>query len=136
MISSAAVALASASAGNVEQGQFSIEVSKMAGKKYGVVFQAKVRGAYFALSEQEQNIPGDVFGELMPKYAGKIDLVRRYWTRAFNADVTDVMIFECDDPADFHAFSEELMRKMAASGDPDRYGEVVSITFGINPDAD
>jgi hypothetical protein len=107
----------------------------VAGKKYGVVVQAKVKGAYFTLSEQEQNIPGEVFGELMPKYAGKIDMVRRYWTRAFNAGVTDVLIFECDDPADFHAFMEDLTRRMAASGDPDRFGEDVSITFGINPDA-
>ncbi len=109
----------------------------MAGKKYGAVFQAKVKGAYFTLSEQEQNLPGEVFGELMQKYAGKIDLVRRYWTRAFNADVTDVLIFECDEPSDFHAFVEDLTRGMAAGGgDPDRYGEDVSITFGINPDAD
>jgi hypothetical protein len=107
----------------------------MAGRKYGAIVQAKVKGAYFALSEQEQNIPGEVFGELMQKYAGKIDMVRRYWTRAFNANVTDVLVFECDDPADFHAFVEDLTRGMAASGDPDRFGEDVSVTFGINPDA-
>jgi hypothetical protein len=107
----------------------------MAGKKYGAVLQAKVKGAYFTLSEQEQNIPGEVFGQLMQKYAGKVELVRRYWTRAFSSDVTDVLIFEFDDPADFHAYMEELMRGMAASGDPDRFGEDVSVTFGINPDA-
>jgi hypothetical protein len=108
----------------------------MAGKKYGAVLQAKVKGAYFTLSEREQNLPGEVFGELMQKYAGKVELVRRYWTRAFSSEVTDVLIFECDDPADFHAFSEDMTRRMAASGDPDRFGEDVSVTFGINPDAD
>lgn len=108
----------------------------MAGKKYGAVLQAKVKGAYFTLSEQEQNLPGEAFGELMQKYAGRVELVRRYWARAFNAAVTDVLIFECDDPADFHSFSEELTRRLAAGGNPDRYGEDVSITFGINPDAE
>ena len=108
----------------------------MAGKKYGAILQAKVKGAYFTLSEQEQNLPGEVFGALMQKYAGKVDLVRRYWTRAFNSTVTDVLVFECDDPADFHAFTEEMTRRMAVSGDPDRFGEDVSVVFGINPDAD
>ena len=108
-------------------------MTTLAGKKYGAIIQARVKGAYFTLSEQEQNIPGEIFGELMQKYAGKIELVRRYWTRAFNSNVTDVLVFECDDPADFHAF---LTRKMAASGDPERFGEDVSVTFGINPDAE
>ena len=108
----------------------------MAGKKYGVILEAKVKAAYFALSEQEQNLPGEVFAELSQKYAGKIEMVRRYWTRAFNSEVTDVLIFECDDPADFHAFSEELTRRMAVGGDdPDRFGGEVRTIFGINPDA-
>lgn len=108
----------------------------MAGKKYGAVLQAKVKGAYFTLPETEQNLPGEVFGELMQKYAGKVDLVRRYWTRAFSSEVTDVLILECDDPANFHAFSEEMTRRLAAGGDPDQYGEDVSVVFGINPDAE
>jgi len=107
----------------------------VAGRKYGAILQAKVKGAYFTLSEQEQNVPGEVFAELMQKYAGKVELVRRYWTRAFSTDVTDVLVFEFDDPADFHAFSEDIMRRMAATGDPDRYGEDVRVIFGINPDA-
>jgi hypothetical protein len=107
----------------------------MAGRKYGAVIQARVKGAYFSLPQKDQDLPGEVFGELMQKYAGKIDLVRRYWTRAFNAQVTDVLVFECDDPADFHAFSEDLTRMMAAGGDPERFGQDVSVTFGINPDA-
>jgi hypothetical protein len=107
----------------------------MAGRKYGAILQAKVKGAYFTLSEQEQKLPGEVFGELMQKYNGKVEIVRRYWTRAFNANVTDVLVFEFDDPAEFHAFSEELTRRMATGGDPDRYGDDITLTFGINPDA-
>ena len=107
----------------------------MAGKKYGLVVQARVKGSYFTLPQKDQDAPGEIFGDLMQKYGGKVELVRRYWTRAFNAHVTDVLIFECDDPADLHAMIEEMTRRMAESGDPDRFGEDVSVTFGINPDA-
>ena len=108
----------------------------MAGKKYGAVMQVNVRGSYFALPQKEQDVPGEVMAKLMQKYAGKVDMVRRYWTRSFNADVTDVFVIEFDDPAEYHAMGEEMLRAMATSGDPDRYGETVSILFGVNPDAD
>ena len=52
----------------------------MAGKKYGVVVQARVTGAYHALPRSERETPGKVFEELMGSYAGKIDFVRRYWS--------------------------------------------------------
>ena len=108
----------------------------MAGRKYGVVVQAKVGGSYHALPKAEQEIPGHVFEDLMAKYAGKVELVRRYWTGAFNADVTDVLLFECSDPGDFHEFHQELISRFAENGDPNRFGEDVEITLGINPDAD
>ena len=50
--------------------------------------------------------------------------------------MTDVFVVEFDDPAEYHAMSEEMLRMMAAAtSDPDRFGEDVSITFGVNPDA-
>ncbi len=39
----------------------------MAGKKYGMVMAAKVPGSYHALSEEEQNLPGEVFERVMGK---------------------------------------------------------------------
>lgn len=107
----------------------------MAGKKYGVVIEASVAGAFHALPKSEQDIPGAIFGELSQKYAGKVDVLRRYWTGAFNADVTDVFVLEFDDPADYHAFHQELTSRMAESGDPDRFGLTVATYFGVNPDA-
>jgi hypothetical protein len=106
----------------------------MASKKFGVVMSAKVPGSYFTLSEAEQEAPGKAVEELMTKYAGKVDLVRRYWTSAFTAEVSDVFVLECDDLMDLHNMSQELTRAMARSGDPDGYGETVSIWVGVNPD--
>ena len=107
----------------------------MAGRKYGFVMAAKVPGSYFALPQEEQEAPGKVFEELMTKYAGKVDLVRRYWTSAFTADVSDVFIMECDDPMDAHNFNQDMTQLMARDGDPERFGVTVAIWTGINPDA-
>lgn len=107
----------------------------MAGRKYGVVMEASVSGAFHALPKAEQDIPGVIFGELMQKYAGKVEMVRRYWTGAFNADVTDVFVIEFDDPGDYYDMFQELTTRMAESGDPDRFGLTVATYFGVNPDA-
>lgn len=109
----------------------------MAGRKFGVVMMARVPESYYTLSAAEQAKPGKAFEQTLKKYAGKVDLIRRYWTRAFSADVTDVFVMECDDMADMHAFQEDLDRGMAKGGvDPARYGVIVDVTAGINPDAD
>jgi arginine/lysine/ornithine decarboxylase len=107
----------------------------MAGRKYGMVMAAKVPGSYHALPESEQEIPGKAFDEVFQKHAGKIDFVRRYWTSAFSADVSDVFVFECDDLMDAHNFNQDLTKAMAKEGDPDRFGETVVIWVGVNPDA-
>ena len=107
----------------------------MAGKKYGMVMAAKVPGSYHALPEDEQNLPGEVFEKVMANYGGKIEFVRRYWTSAFTADVSDVFVFECDDLMDAHNFNQDLTKEMAKSGDPDRFGETVVLWVGVNPDA-
>jgi hypothetical protein len=108
----------------------------MAGKKYGFIMAAKVPGSYFALPESERELPGKVFETLTQKYAGKVDFVRRYWTSAFTAEVSDVFVAECDDVGDMHALMQELNQMMAQGGDPDRFGKDVSIWVGVNPDAD
>jgi hypothetical protein len=107
----------------------------MAGRKYGVVMAAKVPGSYFALSAQEQEEPGKVFEDLVKKYAGKVDFLRRYWTSAFTTEVSDVFVMECDDPMDVHNLSQELTQLLAKNGNPERFGVDVKIWFGINPDA-
>jgi arginine/lysine/ornithine decarboxylase len=107
----------------------------VAGKKYGVIMAAKVPGSYFAMSEAERNEPGEVIGQLMAKYAGKIELVRRYWTSAFTAEVSDVFVMECDDLMDAHNMMQESTQLMAKSGDPERFGETKVVWVGINPDA-
>ena len=108
----------------------------MAGRKYGMVMAAKVPSSYHTLPQSEQDIPGKVFEELLQKYAGKVDFVRRYWTSAFTADVSDVFVFECDDLMDAHNLTQDMTKAMgAAGGDPDRFGETVVIWVGVNPDA-
>lgn len=107
----------------------------MAGKKYGIVMGARVPGSYFTLSKEEQEEPGKVFEQLMAKYGGKVDIVRRYWTSAFSADVTDVFVMECDDLMDAHNMTQEMNTLMARNGDPERFGETVVIWVGVNPDA-
>ena len=100
-----------------------------------MIIAAKVPGSYHTLSETEQELPGKAFEEVMGKYGGKVEFVRRYWTSTFTADVSDVFVFEFDDMMDAHNFSQDLTKAMAKGGDPDRYGETVVIWVGVNPDA-
>lgn len=110
----------------------------MAGRKFGVIMMARSPEIYFALSAAEQAKPGKAFDQTLKKYAGKVDLVRRYWTSAFSADVSNVFVFECDDMADMQAFTDDLNRAMAGGRgvDPAKYGVIVDVTAGVNPDAD
>jgi len=109
----------------------------MAGRKYGAIMYAKTPPTYHALSAAEQAKPGKAFDQVLKKYAGKVDLVRRYWTSAFTNEASDVFVMECDDPADMHTFQEELDKAMSrGGGDPTRFGVTVHQTFGLNPDAD
>jgi hypothetical protein len=107
----------------------------MAGKKFGFVMAAKVPGSYFALPQSEREEPGKVFEALLTKYAGKVDLVRRYWTSAFSAEVSDVFVMECDDVMEMHNLVQELNQMGSSGGDPERFGKDVSIWVGVNPDA-
>ncbi|MPZ47881.1 MAG: hypothetical protein GEU75_00935 [Dehalococcoidia bacterium] len=107
----------------------------MAGKKFGIVMLERVPGSYHSLSKDEQEEPGEIFEKLLTKYEGKVDFVRRYWTSAFSADATDVFVLECDDLMDAHNFNQELIRALAATGDPERFGETVQILVGVNPDS-
>jgi hypothetical protein len=109
----------------------------VSGKKFGFIMAAKVPSSYFALPDAEREAPGKAFEELMGKYAGKVDMVRRYWTSAFTTEVTDVFVVECDDVMDLHNMVQDLNKKMGElGGDPDRFGKDVSIWVGVNPDAD
>jgi hypothetical protein len=107
----------------------------MAGKKFGIVIAAKVPGSYHTLPEADQAIPGQAMAELGPKYAGKVEFVRRLWTSAFTAEISDVFLIECDDMLDAHSFTQDLTRLLAKGGDPDRFGVDVKIWAGVNPDA-
>jgi hypothetical protein len=42
---------------------------------------------------------------------------------------------ECDDLMDAHNMVQEMNTLMARGGDPERFGETVSIWVGVNPDA-
>jgi hypothetical protein len=108
----------------------------MAGRKFGVVMAARVPGSYFALPQAERDAPGKVMEELAQKYAGKVDFIRRYWTSAFTAEVTDVFVMECDDLMELHNLSQEMTQLMSQGGDPERFGETISIWVGVNPDAE
>ena len=109
----------------------------MAGRKYGVVIYAKTPANFQGMSDAEKAKPGKAFEQTLKKYAGKVDALRRYWTSAFTHEASDVFIFECDDPADMHAFQEDLDKAFARiGGDAARFGATVHVTFGINPDAD
>jgi hypothetical protein len=106
----------------------------VAGRKFGLVMAAKVPGSYFALSREEQEKPGRAFEEVAEKYAGRVEVLRRYWTSSFTAEVSDVFIMECDDLMDAHSFNRELRELLARDGDPDRFGIEVRIWAGVNPD--
>ncbi len=109
----------------------------MAGKKYGVITYARTPANYQAMSAAERAKAGKAFEKTLKKYAGKVDMVRRYWTSAFTHEASDIFIMECDDPMVMHAFQEDLDRAFASTGgDPSRFGTTVHVTFGINPDAD
>jgi hypothetical protein len=109
----------------------------MPGRKYGAIVYAKTPPSYHGLSAAEQQKPGKALDQTLKKYAGKIDVVRRYWTSAFTHEASDVFIMECDDPMDLHAFQEDLDRALAGiGGDPSRFGTTVHVSFGINPDAE
>lgn len=109
----------------------------MAGRKYGVVVFAKTPETYQALSEAEKAKPGKAFEATAKKYAGKVDILRRYWIGSFTREATDVFVIEADDPMDIHAFQEDLNKAFGTiGGDPTRFGSTVHVLFGINPDAD
>jgi hypothetical protein len=111
----------------------------MAGRKYGWIIYAKTGAAYAGMSAAEKAKPGKAMETVARKYAGKVDMVRRYWTGAFTQESTDVFVYECDDPAVMHAFNEDLnaaFAKAAGAGDPNRFGSTVHVSFGLNPDAE
>jgi len=109
----------------------------MAGRKYGAILYARTPANYQALSAADRAKPGRAFEQVLKQYAGKVDLLRRYWTSAFTHEASDVFVMECDDPMVMHAFQEDLDRAMAkGGGDPARFGSTVHVTFGINPDAE
>ena len=109
----------------------------MAGRKYGLVIYAKTPPTYAGLSDAEKAKPGKALEQTLKKHAGKIEILRRYWTSAFTHEASDVFVIEGDDPAVIHAFNEDLNKAFAKiGGDPARFGTTVHVTFGINPDAD
>ena len=109
----------------------------MAGRKYGIVIFAKTPETYQTMSEAEKAKPGKAFEATAKKYAGKVDILRRYWTGSFTHEATDVFVIEGDDPMDIHAFQEDLSKAFGKiGGDPTRFGSTVHVSFGINPDAD
>ena len=109
----------------------------MPGRKYGAVITAKTPPSYAGLSPAEQAKAGKAMEQALKKYAGKVDILRHYWTSAFTADCSDVLIIEADDPADMHGFQEEIDRQLikASGGDASKFGTTLSVTVGLNPDA-
>ena len=109
----------------------------MAGRKFSMIIMAQTPTSYHGLSAAEQAKPGKVLEQVMKEFAGKVDLVRHYWTGTFSADVTDVLILECDDLAVGHACREAMERGLvkAGGGVADKFGSTVDILVGINPDA-
>jgi hypothetical protein len=110
----------------------------MAGRKYGCILYAKTPPAYAGMSAADRAKPGKAFEATLKKHAGKVEVLRRYWTSAFTQEASDVFVFEFDDPADMHAFREDLEGALAkaAGADATRFGGTVHVTFGINPDAE
>jgi hypothetical protein len=102
-----------------------------------MIIYARTPPGFAGLSEAEKARPGRAFDQTLKKYAGKVDLIRRYWTSAFTHESSDIFIMECDDPMVAHAFQEDLAKAFARiGGDPARFGATVHASFGINPDAD
>jgi hypothetical protein len=110
----------------------------MPGRKYGAVVTAKTPPSYHGLSKAEQAKAGKAMAQTLKMYAGKVDILRHYWTSIASGDVSDVIVMEADDPADMHGFQEELERQMikAGGGDSSKFGMTLDVLFGINPDAD
>ena len=110
----------------------------MPGRKYGAVISAKTPPSYHGLSKAEQAKAGKAMEQALKMYAGRVEIIRHYWTSAFNADISDVIIMEADDPADMHGFQEDLERLMikAGGGDSSKFGETLDVMVGINPDAE
>ena len=109
----------------------------MAGRKYAVVVFAKTPPSYQGMSDAEMAKPGKALEQTLKKYAGKIDIVRRYWTGGFTHEASDIFVIEGDEPMDLHGFQEDLNKAFARiGGEPGRFGATVHVTFGINPDAD
>jgi hypothetical protein len=109
----------------------------MAGRQYGIVVFAKTPPSYAGLSDAEKAKPGKAIEATVKKYAGRVDLVRRYWTSAFTHESSDIIVAEADDPMDLHNFQDDLNKAFARlGGDPGRFGATVHQSFGINPDAD
>lgn len=110
----------------------------MPGRKYGVIITAKTPTSYHGLSQAEQAKAGKAIEQALKMYAGKVDLLRHYWTSISSGEISDVIVMEANDPADLHGFQDELDRLLykAGGGDSSKFGRTVSVTFGINPDAD
>ena len=110
----------------------------MPGRKYGAVIFAKTPPAYHAMSKAEQAKAGKAIEQALKAYAGKVDMVRHYWTSAFSSDVSDVVLLEADEPIDIHGFQGELegLLVKASGGDGSKFGSTVDLIFGINPDAE
>jgi hypothetical protein len=109
----------------------------MAGRKFAMIIMAQTPASYHGLPAAEQAKPGKVMEQVMKEFAGKVDLVRHYWTGTFSADVTDVLVLECDDLAVGHAYREAMDRGLvkAGGGVAGKFGSTVDIIVGINPDA-
>src|SRR3954470_10833444 len=99
----------------------------MAGKKFGLVVAVKVPSSYHALPRDDQAVPFQAMQQITKQYEGKVDIIRRLWTRSFTTEVTDVFVVDCDDLMDAHNFTQDLRRLEAEGGDPDRFGVEVSI---------
>lgn len=109
----------------------------MAGRKYAVVVFAKTPETYHAMSDAEKAKPGKAVEATAKKYAGRVDILRRYWTGSFTHEASDIFVIEGDDPMDLHSFQEDLNKAFGKiGGDPARFGSTVHVSFGINPDAD
>jgi len=110
----------------------------MPGRKYGAVVFAKTPPAYHAMTKAEQAKAGKAIEQALKAYAGKVDIVRHYWTSVASSDISDVVIMEADEPIDLHGFQEELERLLvkASGGDASKFGATVDLVFGINPDAE
>ena len=82
----------------------------MPGRKYGIIVTAKTPASYHGLSQAEQAKAGKAMEQALKTYAGKVDLLRHYWTSISSGEISDVIVMESNDPADLHGFQDELER--------------------------